>query len=362
MRFNKENYMLSFSVEGISVFVTDIHQEAYADLEVLYIIDKGLFKQYFTTKAFQRALDKGLAFYSDKSAFDVFQKELKDYCKYFRLFFESDIKGKNALSSETLQKFFEYTSKLCKEYAKMNFEYTDKAFTFKDQNKVIDENLKTITTLKDEIRTFMNTVLFEKEGYALHVFKIVSNQFSIDKKLPENLTRKELLDLFKGKIPDQSVLKRQEAFISSYDQLLPYEGDNARAIATNFDEEVKERGKDTNLILGQTASPGKVSGRVKIIPVDYGNLSRMNKEIAKMQQGDILVAKTTAPELMVACKKAGAIITDMGGLLSHAAIVSREFGIPCLVGTGNATIILKDGDQIEVDATNGIVKIIKEKN
>ena len=92
MRFNKENYMLSFSVEGISVFVTDIHQEAYADLEVLYIIDKGLFKQYFTTKAFQRALDNGLKFYSNKSTFDSFQKELNDHCKKFKLFFESDIK------------------------------------------------------------------------------------------------------------------------------------------------------------------------------------------------------------------------------------------------------------------------------
>ena len=50
----------------------------------------------------------------------------------------------------------------------------------------------------------------------------------------------------------------------------------------------------------------------------------------------------------------------MGGLLSHAAIVSREFGIPCIVGTGNATSILKDGDQVEVDATNGIVKITKK--
>jgi len=355
-RFNKDDYMLSFSVEGVSVFVTDIHREAYADLEVLYIIDHGLFKQYFTKKAFQRALDNGLKFYSNKAEFDNFQKELNDHCKKFKLFFASDIKGKNTLSSETLQQFFDYTVKLCKEYAKMNFEYTDKAFTFKEKNKVIEDNLKTITTLKDEIRAFMNTVLFEEEGYALHIFKILSNQFSIEKQLPENLTQKELLDLFKGKMPNpEAALKRQEAFISTYDNLLPYERESARTIAKDFEEKITK----TSQIIGQTASQGKISGRVKIIPVDYGNLTRMNTEIGKMQQGDILVAKTTAPELIIACKKAGAIITDMGGLLSHAAIVSREFGIPCIVGTGNATSVLKDGDQVEVDATQGIVKIMK---
>ncbi len=101
-----------------------------------------------------------------------------------------------------------------------------------------------------------------------------------------------------------------------------------------------------------------MTGRVKIIPVDYSNLERINSEIEKMQKGDILVAETTAPELMTAIKKAGAIVTDMGGLMSHAAIVSREFGIPCIVGTRNASKILKDGDMIEVDADSGAIKII----
>jgi phosphohistidine swiveling domain-containing protein len=77
-----------------------------------------------------------------------------------------------------------------------------------------------------------------------------------------------------------------------------------------------------------------------------------------MNEGDVLVAETTAPELIVACKKAGAIVTDMGGMMSHAAIVSREFGIPCIVGTQNASRILKDGDLVEVDANSGLVRVI----
>lgn len=62
---------------------------------------------------------------------------------------------------------------------------------------------------------------------------------------------------------------------------------------------------------------------------------------------------------MFACKKAAAIITDEGGLLSHAAIISREFKKPCIIGTKIATKVLKDGQKIEVDANKGIIRIIK---
>ncbi len=65
---------------------------------------------------------------------------------------------------------------------------------------------------------------------------------------------------------------------------------------------------------------------------------------------------STSPEYIDAIRRAGAIVTDVGGLTSHAAIVSRELNIPCIVGTKIATTVLKDGDLVEVDATNGVVR------
>jgi pyruvate,water dikinase len=90
----------------------------------------------------------------------------------------------------------------------------------------------------------------------------------------------------------------------------------------------------------------------------FNDLLEVRKIIPKMNQGDILVAQTTSPEYMALCKLAGAIVTDQGGMLSHAAIVSRELGIPCIVGTKTATKIFKDGDMLEVDANFGVVKKI----
>lgn len=81
-------------------------------------------------------------------------------------------------------------------------------------------------------------------------------------------------------------------------------------------------------------------------------------EIGKVKRGDILVAQFTTPDFVPAMEKAAAIVADQGGLSSHAAIVSRELGVPCVIATENGTRIIKDNDLLEVDARNGTVKII----
>jgi phosphohistidine swiveling domain-containing protein len=101
---------------------------------------------------------------------------------------------------------------------------------------------------------------------------------------------------------------------------------------------------------GQTAQPGFATGVVKIII--------RAKDMGKMQKGDILVSIATDPDVVPAMKKAAAIITEQGGITSHAAIVSRELGTPCIIGTKIATKILKDGDIVEVDANKGTVRKI----
>lgn len=110
---------------------------------------------------------------------------------------------------------------------------------------------------------------------------------------------------------------------------------------------IKLSSKKEVLVEGVTASPGIAMGPVKIV------LSP--KEISKVGKGDVLVTKMTSPDFVPAMKKASAIITDEGGQTSHAAIVSRELGIPAIVGTGNATVALKDKMIVTVDAKEGKV-------
>jgi pyruvate,water dikinase len=129
-------------------------------------------------------------------------------------------------------------------------------------------------------------------------------------------------------------------------------------IQNDYKEKKNKEGNEERLILkGQGASPGIGEGTVRIIS--------SAKQLSKIKKGDVLVTEMTSPDYVPAMKTAAAIITDKGGQTSHAAIVSRELGIPCVVGTKTATTKLKDGELVRVDGQTGeiyrIEKTLKKK-
>ncbi len=142
--------------------------------------------------------------------------------------------------------------------------------------------------------------------------------------------------------------RAQSLYVFTANEELVFTGETA---AQYYKKLHKDTGyENPSELRGNCASKGKVQGIVK--------LCRGEKEIALFEEGQILVACMTQPEFVPAMKKAKAIITDEGGLTCHAAIISRELGIPCVIGTKIATQVLKDGDMVEVDAEKGIVKKI----
>lgn len=116
-------------------------------------------------------------------------------------------------------------------------------------------------------------------------------------------------------------------------------------------QQPKTTSKKRQQLSGLVASPGKVTGKVKILHQD-------DLKNASVETDEILVCIMTTPDYVTHMRKAAAIITDQGGILSHAAIISREFKIPCITATKSATSILKTGDLVEVDAYSGIITII----
>jgi len=101
------------------------------------------------------------------------------------------------------------------------------------------------------------------------------------------------------------------------------------------------------LVRGLGVSPGQGSGKANIV-LDV-------KDISNLENGDVLVTEMTTPDWVLAMKIASAVVTNLGGKTCHAAIVSRELGIPCIVGTENATKVLKDGEMVTVDGQRGLV-------
>ena len=179
----------------------------------------------------------------------------------------------------------------------------------------------------------------------------ISRRINIETRLLRNLTEEEFSSLLLNNAKfDPVLLKKRE----EYSVLIAEEG----RFSVLLDEEAKEYDlkfsvsfSDLDIIKGNIASLGKARGKARVL---------LNKDdIGKVQEGDIIVATMTTPDYVPAMKKAVGIVTDEGGVTCHAAIVSRELGIPCIIATGIATKVFKDGEEIEVDAVHGIVKKIK---
>ena len=157
-------------------------------------------------------------------------------------------------------------------------------------------------------------------------------------------------------------LKIEEHYGSPQDTEWAIEGSKiymvqSRPITTllkTSEETAEEEGKE--LIRGLGAGPGRGSGEVRVLTSPTQDNG--------FESGDVLVAEMTTPDWVPLMKKASAIVTDGGGMTCHAAIVSREMGLPCVVGTRSATKVLKDKMLVTVDGTHGIVYEgkLKEKN
>lgn len=162
-----------------------------------------------------------------------------------------------------------------------------------------------------------------------------------------------LEEIRSGKIPLKEELERRDQGFFYTDEKL-FVGFTCEQIEKKYNltlESVKVE-KDTTILKGECASPGLVVGKVYKIMGHH--------DFHKIKPSGILVSPMTMPDFIMAMEKAAAVVTDEGGMLCHAAIIAREMKKPCVTGTKIATAVLKDGDLVEVDATNGIVKIIKK--
>ncbi|HTY44053.1 MAG TPA: phosphoenolpyruvate synthase [Patescibacteria group bacterium] len=176
-------------------------------------------------------------------------------------------------------------------------------------------------------------------------------------KLKEEKSRQQVLKEYEIKKLAEMLLKLEHHYQKPQDIEFAIEADKIYIVQTRpittMEKRVGEAGelKGEVLLSGMGASPGIGVGKVKII--------KELEDLKKITKGDVLVTRMTNPDMVVEMQKCVAIVTDEGGMTAHAAIVSREMGIPAIVGTESATKILKDGDIITVDGSTG--KVYKGK-
>lgn len=220
----------------------------------------------------------------------------------------------------------------------------------KKERRILDiaKRLSYLKDLKDD---------FRRQGvmYGQKLFEEIANRMRVELEDISYMTVSEIIDFLVNEniVPKHVIENRKKGFVIYFtpdkkiacktgDEIDSALNELGLIVEEEFSEEIK----------GIPASPGKAKGIVTIV--------KGVADLSKVKKGDVLVALTTHPDYVPAMQRAVAIVTDEGGITSHAAIVSRELGLPCIVGTRYATKSLKDGDEIEVDAYIGVVGKIKK--
>ncbi len=337
-------------------------------------------------------------------------KQVKIFAEIFRKFKEEDVKKYGLYThSEEYEKLFEETvrvlesqiapkilKKLQEHFAKYfytKFLFTEEqgvysfehylkslvrlvnyepnlAVKLQDESKELARNAKIrselIKKLKlntSEIRffdawgEFMVTKIYRRFAQLFALYKMVpilteiGARFGLTLKQTKFLMYEEIRDgLLEDRVNKEMTRQRVafSVFVTRPDSSEFITGLSAKKIAEVVQKEHIEQVSEFS---GQCGCPGIAEGRVRIINEAH--------EMSKMHDGDILVAISTQPDLVPAMKKAAAIITDQGGVTSHAAIVAREMRTPCVIGTKIGSKLLHDGDYVKVDATKGKVLIIE---
>lgn len=229
---------------------------------------------------------------------------------------------------------------------KINFNNFLKEFKNDQEVLKFSRLINFYVSLRDDSRDVWRQTLY----YVFPFYRELSRRANIFPEEAFNFLNEEIFDFLKSNIlPTDLCLRNKKhalLFSNGKTKVLTKE----KEIKKLFDLLPKEKNK--NELKGFAAFGGKISGVVRLI--------KSKEKINLLKAGEILVSHHTSPDYLLAMKKAVAFITDEGGITSHAAIIARELKIPCIIGTKNATQILKNGDLVEVDADNGVVRILNK--
>lgn len=352
MNLNVKEFDLTFEAQGLKPLFQQISTEEYMPAESVLVYVNGLMSSYMS-KYIQKVLyEKGKAIFSDKNLalFDDLNSSIEEAERLNQTLLNID-----QLTSELIQESFAILRKVTKLYSYLDNAYIDGAYE-------IGVNVELIQKNKNVIRDKTNKIYFEKNGLWDTVLNKVSKSSGIPRQDFEWYLEKEIHAAFTGVPLSTEALEKRKysyAFWKGTEGITHFiEGKESENFAKDF---LQDQAVSTSVseIKGVVANKGAlVRAKVFNIVPDYSNIAGLGSMMDQMEQGSVLVAQTTAPELMPAIRKASAIITDIGGMLSHSAIVSRELGIPCIISTKNASKILKTGMMVEVDANSGIVRIL----
>jgi len=354
-KINLKEYIKYFSYNGPT---SCIHAEFLINgtfrIADIMVISKGNKTEVLIKKEKEiLCSEKGKILYTNPKKFKKYLTYYKKYIEFAKKRILKKYKEvPKHLDKNELFKDIKIIGKLWKLYGFGETFFQELAY--KDKTPETQAALNKIGYFKFKARALMNKYFF-KEGVINNILKYISKEY-YNNQSTHYLYLGEIKDLINGKRPDlKKIHEREKCYCCRINN------EKIQKVSYNITKTLCDKlfatEKDAQNISGVIAFPGKSKGRVIIASMlnDRTTINQINK---KMKQGDILIAETTSPDILMLCKKAAAIVTEQGGMLSHVAIVSRELKIPCLIQANKSTKIFNDRDMVEVDCFEGIVKKI----
>ncbi len=358
-------YTLNYRASGdFSLLLLDIARSLTKDLDLMSIVDGRKIDHYVGKDVLKKSFERIINLCLDNKKFANFVEESKVAEKEIDLSFS---KLKKEKSLNVFKEFIIVLKKLFWCYVIIDFDASSENEKKVREDRAVLKNYERIEQIKNNLREIVNKAALSKNNYLWRALKIISDVLGVSAKELFFYKEKELVDLIDNSkvIPEKEINERKKAFI-----ILGYRGEVYYFFGKEAFKKIGEirssdkRQNNEKILRGDVAyrSSENVIGKVVIFRLDFGNLSSQVRDfldkVNSYKEKIVLVAEVTTPEMTPVFKKVSAIVTDHGGMNTHAAIISREMKIPCIVGTKNATKILKDGDLIEVDTKNGEIKII----
>jgi len=355
----QKDYMRLFRFEGLVPYIFSYDfVRAYADLGGLAFYDGKAWMTYMRKDAMEKTLEDGLVLYGDKERYEAFKKDLHETFRMIQKETER-LCAKEALTAEDVEKYQAVLFAYRKLYLQTEFFFTDRAFLKVDDVPDIAENFQTFEELKLDGRKYLNQIFLIPDSFFSALLRSLSAQLDIPFEDLSCYSLAEIIGVLAGQtraLSADEIARRKESFV------IFAKKDGIRSLAAHeavpIIREIQSPVLHAAVLKGQIAHAGRVRAAAKVITINLAEYEKISHLIKEMEQGQILVAETTEPAIIAACEKASAIVTNQGGMMSHAAIVAREMDIPCIVGTSVATEVIQDGDIIEVDGDAGEVRII----
>lgn len=396
----KEKYQLSWREYGVSVLIADLVLPIYYKVEGITIYEKPGAEGYITQKERKAEEKIGLKLCLSREKVKKLILQAEKIAGGAKRFFD-DIRKINLSQKsdrEIISLFNKYIKKIISIF---KIYFITEPYYFGSVGKIIKKSIFRKIKDKKKAYKYFSILVASKDNKKI---KSIEKELNLSDKIKNiaTLTRKlglmrinlapywrfglEISDLFVKEIARRKYLAPDQVSAMRFSELrnlLLHKKEPSLEILNQRKKKfvILHQGKKMKMITGRDAdkyillvrppilikkikeikgniaNPGFVKGKVKVFRNIEGDLSKF---IVKMKEKDILVTEMTRPQIMPAVKKAGAIVTDEGGINCHAAIISRELEIPCITDTKIATKVLKDGDLVEVDAEKGIVRIIKK--